>query len=393
MLAFLLGVWSTGAMAGEKVDLVLYSYEWSSEANDFVLSEKTEYIGCDRTTGESDLELGYAWDAVTKSWVNSSKVEAFYEGNDTTYIFSNWDEDADTWVNDSKTEFLHDEKGNRISLSYYDWNAETEKWVGRERDEYQYDDKGRCSMYIPRDWDSEIQDWVGKGRQTIYVYDTNGNRVSEISSSLDESGEKWEQRYKIEFTYGENGKVETEYIEDNYHSSVLKTKIEYEYDEAGNCVLETRAVWENDNWKGTGRIEYTYDANKNCTLEVDYSGETLHTKRECSYDERGNMTYVAHYRWNSGAEEWVGYGEALKSTFDETGLETLWYDYEWDSEKKEWSVISKEVCEYMNEPASLPSVPSRAVIRENGAYDLTGRKAEASKKGLVVEGGRIVFRK
>ena len=177
-----------------------------------------------------------------------------------------------------------------------------------------------------------------------YIYDLNGNTLSEAKTSYKDG--KWGLEYKNEYTYEDNKKVtkttsyytndkltesKTYFIDDDAETlqysifynedGSYKTKNEYSYDNyyENSQYVVTRYIYANDEWKdidkfvfynGLGlpiyrtttnndgsyqsKVSYTYDNNHNKLSEIycNYKNNQwiFDNKNEYAYDEDGNLS-------------------------------------------------------------------------------------------------------
>ena len=190
---------------------------------------------------------------------------------------------------------------------------------GKLREGKEYDEAGNVIKSISYNKRPDrIVSW------TEYEYDSMGNEVK--YTCYNTSGETG---YWGESKYDENGN-RTQSI---YYYSDGETEIyEYEYDEAGNMVMEAHYGNFDDKSIG-GWYEYEYDKMGNQTkiVRYDYDGSLEYWKEfEYVNDESGRCKKVVHYGRNGDIQYWDEY------EYDEKGRRTKSIRCDGDGDIEEW---------------------------------------------------------
>lgn len=211
-------------------------------------------------------------------------------------------------------EYLYDENGNRISELWYDCDGELWSTIESEFDEY-----GHETVYVLYDCEGN-EEYRGE-----YTYDADGRIVREIDYLADGSFD-----CKFEYEYDENGNL---VIKRWYNMDENKILFQdaFSYDAEGNVVLEVRSY-------SDGSLEYEcrseYDADGNRLFSVyDYGNYT--NRIDYTYDKKGNMISEVSGNSKGIVEKKTEYaydtnGNKISVTyFDGDGNRTYQYEYEY----------------------------------------------------------------
>lgn len=200
--------------------------------------------------------------------------------------------------------------------------------------------------------------------QDEWVYDREETLLKRMTYSSGKAGQLlWEYEYNPEegwmqsIDYDDEGNVERRYLtEYDDHGSVIfygvydgegndtddgdcdcgpdvfvlfGQRYEYEYDEAGNLILQTGF---DENEKQTGHMENSYDEKGNLIKEALYDAEnTLREYKEYSYDEKGNLEW--EYSYYDYEEQGVKRGYEYDGAGHCIRVWTAYCDYEGKEEK------------------------------------------------------------
>ncbi|MDE6560957.1 MAG: hypothetical protein K2K75_06235 [Muribaculaceae bacterium] len=215
--------------------------------------------------------------------------------------------------------------------------------------------------------------------KTVYSYDSEGRKVSEIVYYGD--GYDWKPYSKNEKVYNENGRslLDAFWYWDDEMCWIGSSKHEYDYDENGTRILDAYySGWDSaiNDWRGSYRNEDKYDSSGNCVMSIYMSGWNYDThsfnsgtkteytfnqngykieslasewysekndfvlkyKQEFDYDERGNCILEAEYNYNIESDSWIGvykYEYAYKNSNRYLRILKAYYNG-WNNENGEW---------------------------------------------------------
>ena len=243
-----------------------------------------------------------------------------------------------------KCHFEYDNHFNCVKIDYYWWDDE---WVPDYTEELAYDEQDRIVMWIESDGESGMKseftydengwlskemefelmdgDWELIARYT-YEYDADGHMV--LSEGYEFQGEwlptarmtweyedgrlindiyyyhgetDWMPLTRNDYTYNADGLCQQQ-LQSQWEGAWTESyKIEYEYDEAGNRVLQTSSThYDLDDWFYIYQTQYGYDANGNVIASADYY------YNETDWELESTMTYV--YDLNVSVEATAGIG-------------------------------------------------------------------------------------
>lgn len=222
---------------------------------------------------------------------------------------------------------------------------------------YEYDEKGNLvSQYNFTEDDYEIE------RSHVYTYDENGNVASDICDG-------WDAYHSI-YEYDNYGRVIYEDFTGKHAADIYN----YEYDENGNLILESRfdkAFEMNYFFK----YSYEYDEHNNCIAQIIYGPDgNFRRKREYAYeyDENGNKT--AEFHDNVLMYEY---------TYNENGFLTSTTAYQSDG-----SSSLKYKCSYYDDDTVKHEIhySSNGYIQLECSYDKNGnltKKSEYDSHGYL----------
>lgn len=357
------------------------------------------------------------------------KIINEFDGNDnmisrTRFTLDNF---TQVWTPDTRYEYEFDENKNitvQISLS---WDRNSRTWIGSEKAVNTYNEQNKLLSMNSYVWSGK--DWIlsFQGRAT---YDERGNMLTNIVMMWDEESSKWLAITKEELAYN----IRNQIIMDAFYAPIQGTdqfipsfKTDYEFDENGNMTLRYMQDWNADlqQYTGTTRETFVVDEAGNETEYIfemkDYdTGELNETsKREKSYDARGNMLEAFFYNKTEG--NWIPYkkeeytynekdsilsgiiyskdfltGELIYSSkneyqYDASGNCTLNVNYYWDaanntwasSTKKEWDydtngkLIAERRYSYTITDFDLMTGDWKETYKANYGYDVYGNKVSS----------------
>ena len=234
------------------------------------------------------------------------KVQFFYNADNllescrsTSYIDGELDDFIDT--------LLYDERGNVIRINCYQYYDN--EWIFPSYITYTYDDDNhRLTRTNYNDWGSGFE------LQGVYTYSYEGDLLTGYEMTL---GGILFMRGTYTYTLVDNDSIIQCLEEYNdvwdgtgWSNSAMST---YIYDEAGNCIAESYAYWQ-DGWVPDSSIERTFDTNGNCLRREKLSDYQVVDRVNYAYDEtctidRVLMPYHPEppYNWDKFANRPLGY--------------------------------------------------------------------------------------
>jgi hypothetical protein len=183
----------------------------------------------------------YLWDFTSKSWSNtpSSKSTFTYNNVDSLITILTETLDSITWVNNSKTEFTYDGNNNRIqelnfiwdtltkswsnancqkttmtynankcsSKMYYIWNTNSKQFDQTTNFIYTYNTKGKLETTINQVWDG-VNAWHNSTKDSV-VYDKNNIKTEEYGFNFDDGKTKsWLLAFKYTNSINSNNQID-----------------------------------------------------------------------------------------------------------------------------------------------------------------------------------------
>ena len=205
---------------------------------------------------------------------------------------------------DTQYQAVYDGKGN-IRKDRYENDKHSERAV------YEYDRHGVLrKIKIFEKYEDDKKEYLS----TYEKYDSRGNIVKEKSYS--DRNLSWVRKYK----YDKQGNIIKEKY--YYHGSLLDpfvTTTEYKYDDLGN--LKYKRIYNGDSDTGIEDIlEYEYDEQGNEIRETRFINGDARPVNEREYDDRGNITKSVEYGWK-------GIEHGSDSEYDDRGNRTKYVIY------------------------------------------------------------------
>jgi hypothetical protein len=357
-----------------KLVLYIYSQEWDSTLNEFVPLEKEVTI--------------YSGD-------NISEFNSYY-----------WSKDihGGEWVPQYLEVRTFNERGDCVLHTSSQWLQAENKWQYLLKDSTTYDDQGRKTLYYDYYWDWTSENWILAIPPTLTEY----NGLLSISTQHTFEGHPL---FKIEYVYDENGNIlsDTTYNGDfTSNEWIYELKEIYTYDDNQNMTSTTRASWDETGnlWNGEARWETSFDDQNREILEIHYERYTdtadwKETGRfERTYDNSGNLVENAYiFILGTNASKVLNYfnnmGE-LESYVQYKGVfKNVWLSPE--MEFKYWELDSKGYY-YWNEQiqSGIPEIEAGSVlIYPNPAADvicISGIQGMANLSVYDLQGNLVLQR-
>ncbi|HLO60529.1 MAG TPA: T9SS type A sorting domain-containing protein [Bacteroidales bacterium] len=227
-----------------------YISNWDTIKNVWFLYQKIVF---NRDSSEVFFETTYQKDNISNFWfvISENRFEIFINQFDSTSICSHWDYDLSTWIKDKKYSNFDD--GRLYVDTTKSWNEQLSEWI----------------LY---DVYSEISDDKGNLIEQCYQSWYNGYYASKIEYKNFEG-----KLHKLQFGYLWN-------VSNNRWD--YWDKVEYEYDEKGNLILELHYMFRNSIWEVANKTACSYDDVKklNCTIFYDFNEDNNWVVRNKSYE-------------------------------------------------------------------------------------------------------------
>lgn len=160
-----------------------------------------------------------------------------------------------------KEVFEYDDYGNFVQNTDFDWNEETQRWINDQRWDFAYNEAGQVETVLGYIWSSG--QWILDTRETVN-YDGNGNAVEYQTQQRDENTGQWINDFRSTRSYSADNLLTTS--TDFIWSGGVWVPISmtnFEYNQAGQLMMETDYVLNDNNQVESQRIQYEYDSNGN----------------------------------------------------------------------------------------------------------------------------------
>ncbi|GEM_PF-6304775 len=195
-----------------------------------------------------------------------------------------------------RTLYTRDDQGRVTTEDMYYYSDEQGFYISAKY-EYEYNERGDLKSRVYYIYKSANGKFEPRS-QRLYTYDSNG-RLTRYLTQTKKSGYDWTNDFKREYTYNEQGLIETQ-SEYQYYAGrfQLLSESTSTYDNTGNKIGEHSKFNGEGGWSSTWST-YTYDTNARLTSCDQYSNEehTDHIEHnDYSYDEKGLLVKDCDYR-------------------------------------------------------------------------------------------------
>ena len=192
------------------------------------------------------IQTYFSWNL---DWEISMKVNYTYNVNNkvTEDLYQFWNSTSNQLENFTKNSYTYT-SGKPAETINQKW--ENNQWVNKYKYVYTYNNDNLPILSMNYAWDG-LQ-WVNDDRETL-TYNAN-NKVAEILSE-DRVNSEWKNDYKYVYTYDVNNKISTEITYKWNGSWGEEDRTEYVFDSNGNMLSQTGYYLGNSNDK----TEYIYD--------------------------------------------------------------------------------------------------------------------------------------
>ena len=204
-----------------------------------------------------------------------------------------------SWKEQEKNEYINDENGNVISDVAYGAVVSGGDIYLSGKKEYVYDSQGRIDTM--KSYNKNGDSWNLSYIRDYSYYD-NGNIIWTIDYSYKNNafvmGSKIEYFYQgslltSQICFGNNGNVAVDY----------RWKYEYSYDVYGNQIRSRYYTYTNSKWVLKTTIDYEYDEYNNLYCQTQTS-DYINNKVYYTYDADNRVVSEEQYSYNSYYSEW-----------------------------------------------------------------------------------------
>lgn len=226
-------------------------------------SEKEEYIWDE--SGKVILKTHSGWRSDYNQWYSYQKTNHYYDGGGRLLNMNMQYRDLIInidWIDWEKTALTYQgDLGVSAVMSF--WQPEFSQWVIPYRYEYVFDNDGKI-LEITYYYNEEVpENWLN-GEKYEYFYDGDGKMVQELWSIWDINNGNWWNVYKVDYSYEGNGNLIKELWNHwNYNTLVWENESKYVfiYDDHGNIAEYTESWWEFDieDWLVEEKVTFSYN--------------------------------------------------------------------------------------------------------------------------------------
>jgi len=348
---------------------------------DSSLNSRTNYrydsrlnlIESEKFTREQSLNL----------WVPQRKVFWEFDNQDrrTLWAIYDWDQEISSYKGFMKDTYQYDQHGNTVAYHYYTWNTAGSDWGNCRWDAYFYDEEGKITRGDHLQWNTSTGQW-DTASYDIYEYDGDNVLQHLTTWEPDEDvGGKIYPCDRIDYQYDVSDNL-TECIWQVYNPNTqfwyLTVKQHYWYDAHNRKVntLYSEYIESEERWIEKEKEEWGWGDNDSLTLYAYYRmGDDLVTwfpslKTELSYNSQGKMVL---YRGFSGDDlgQWVPTYERRYSYQGGTWLEADSL-FQWFPDDAEWVFVDCHHYRFNSQHQVITDSYYKLVVH-TGLYELSTR--------------------
>jgi hypothetical protein len=217
-------------------------------------------------------------------------------------------------------------------------------WADAELTNWTYDENGN----IQTKYFSYVQ-W-GSSETHTYDYDCHGNILREY---IEYSGSSFADLYTYEYDcHGYLIKKMTQYSQEP-GVWINSGYIAYSYGPVGKLLTETSYIWIDPDWVGFDMYTYTYDVNGNLLSRMDQywaSWEIPSSWKNAgldiyTYDASGKMLTLVNQVWGDQENAWVNYQRSVYSYTGDGNCSRSVVQF-WNGDPATWADYSESLYEY-----------------------------------------------
>lgn len=250
----------------------------------------------------------------------SDSIRYYYDAGGRYAEIYNWYYAVDIGVlllKNRTTDYVYDPNGNLLS-NVTQLYSDTEGWRNSSRRFYTYDSNGSPLSTVYQNF-IDPAGWVND-RRYLRTYDATGNILSSVSEKW--NGSTWILNNALYFTYDAAGHVLTRTTDEFYRTT-------YAYDGAGNLLSEIWMSYEFGIWKVSTRILYVYGFSPGEQLYGmmyqtwnGIEGWKTYYKQDYFYNSAGDLAdillqYKSDPGWQNAVRYHYEYNEHHQEVFNE----------------------------------------------------------------------------
>ncbi|MDD4210272.1 MAG: T9SS type A sorting domain-containing protein [Bacteroidales bacterium] len=173
-----------------------------------------------------------------------------------------------------KYEYIYDTNGNILSETFTVDGEPYEQYL------YTYDENENMLLLVYQLWNQNK--WVNNFK-IEYTNNALGNKLFELKSDWLTYSSQWKENWKASYDYVENT-VSVLYMDKTATDWENSSQLAIIYNDYGSLLSRTRQVWLNDNWYNDFKEEYVYDMYNNAIEAKYFGGLQANTWRELNGD-------------------------------------------------------------------------------------------------------------
>ena len=281
-------------------------YNWNVSTNSWVGSGNRT-LTTNNSSNKPIEVITQSWSTDVAAWVNSSRKTTEYSSTKTTQEATyNWSVEANDWVGATRSDWHYNAKDQNDTIKTYTNNGTV--WIYSNRTVNFFNEAGTNIMTHNAQWNGEKWVMTSMTRTDILDHTVDGLRQTLNASWKCNADSVWVGVSKDSVVYTASGKVLCRIHCEGWSNNDWKpkSKIEYEYDDAGRTLVQQQFDWVSGVWKGFYRYEYKYDENGRQTVYASYNGWSTVTndwvgtsKTETVYGENGQVIESARSTWKN----------------------------------------------------------------------------------------------
>jgi hypothetical protein len=294
------------------------------------------WTGIEKTEKEFDVDGNllsdafFRWDMSGSEWkgINKSVFTYITTGaikSETTFLWEWKTDEGNNWFYDwsaaRKFTYEYDEPGRKISSVE---SVRSVGWNNFRKVEYSYNSRDEGSLEIKYGWNNDTESWQATEKYE-QLFPGNGFQTVENTSFWNPSDSVWVllESDSVQFENGRNEIRRIIYKKENETDNIVPfSKLESDYDQNGNRLLEIRSDWDKEQ---NNRIYFLKIIKQYSTENQEVASET--------------------YGWDKTESKWIG-TNCYENRLDAEGNLTVHIKYVWDSIKDEWVEDWKSLNEF-----------------------------------------------
>jgi hypothetical protein len=209
--------------------------------------------------------------------------------------FTAWKSNKWSYGNNSyEVTYVYDSQGNLISQMRYRWRNSS--WQGQYWYEYKYDEQGRQTMYAYYNgWSNIYNNWEGNSKQEN-TYHSNGKISQQIVyGAYDSKNKKWIPTFKYLYTYDEQGRDIEQIAQVYVDPNWISTNRSIQEYSGNKLVKSNTYIWKNNQWVLSTRNEQYYDDDAQAKLRREITGAWNNGELASFADNHHSYACDIHY--------------------------------------------------------------------------------------------------